>query len=184
VTDSRATEGALGGPTAAGLDGVVAVGSLEPFFGLRGLGVGWLVAEAAFVERAREVAHYLDDVSTAARANAMRAFHHASALADDQRELLSANAERLAAFVASREDVTGYVERGSTYAFLRVEGVGGDALTERAAERGLLVVPGRFFGDPARVRVSLGRPTEDAEAGLRAFAAAIDEAAAVRGSKS
>lgn len=169
-----AGDGALGGPTVAGVEGTVVTGSLTKFHGLGDLRIGWLIADEAFVERAREFGHHVPAVSGVARAYAMRALHHGDAVAADQRALLSENAELLADYVADRDDVTGFVADDCTYAFLDFDGVDGDALAETAWENGLLVVPGRFFEAPERVRVSLGRAPNDMSAALRVLDAVID----------
>mgnify|MGYP000536634911 CR=1 FL=1 len=44
-----------------------------------------------------------------------------------------------------------------------------------AWERGLLVVPGRFFDDPERIRVSLGLPPSEMAAALDALGGVLDE---------
>jgi len=175
VTDGQVrSDGALGGPTAAGLDDTVVTGSLTKFLGLGDLRIGWLVADADFVERAREVAHHVPGVADVSRAYGMRAFHHVDDLLAEQRALLAENSALLSEFVAARDDVEGFVADGSTFAFLELTGVDTDELVERAWEDGLLLAPGRFFEDDARVRLSLGRAPTDMDAALRALASLLD----------
>jgi aspartate/methionine/tyrosine aminotransferase len=142
------TEGAFGGVTAAGIDDAVVTSSLTKFFGLGGLRIGWIVADTGFVDRAR------------------RALYNREDLARRSRELLAKNADHLATFVADRPDVTGPVYGDNTYAFLEYDGADGDAVAAAAEKRDLLVVPGRFFDDPDRFRVSLGRDPDHVEAAL------------------
>lgn len=171
---TEAVDGAFGGPTAAGVENAVVTGSLTKFFGFGDLRVGWLIADRAFVERARRVAHHLPSVAGIGRAQAARALYAADDLVAAQRELLAENASLLAEFVAARDDVRGEVPEGSTFAFLAHETADGDAVAAAAEEEGVLVVPGRFFGDPERVRVSLGRTPQEMDAALRALAVALD----------
>ncbi|GAA0307960.1 pyridoxal phosphate-dependent aminotransferase [Halarchaeum salinum] len=175
VTDGqRREDGALGGPTAAGIENTVVTGSLTKFLGLGDLRIGWLVADADFVKRAREVSHHVPGVADVSRAYAMRAFHHIDDLLADQRALLAENSALLAEFVTERDDIEGFVADGSTFAFLEPTDVDTDNLVERAWENGLLLVPGRFFDDDARLRVSLGRAPTDMDAALRTLAGLLD----------
>lgn len=151
-----AMDGALGGPTAAGLDGTVVTGSLTKFHGLGGLRIGWLIAEEPFLEAAREAFAYLPVVAEPSVALGRRALAGADAIAERARERLRANHEQLASFVAGRDDIDGPVDDGSPFAFLAHARADGDAVAEAASERDLLVVPGRFFDDEDRFRVSLG----------------------------
>ncbi|WP_435095836.1 pyridoxal phosphate-dependent aminotransferase [Halarchaeum sp. P4] len=174
VTEEQTTEGGIGGPTAAGIEGAVVTGSLTKFLGLGDLRVGWLIADPEFVERAREVSHHVPAVSDVARAYGMRAFHHLEDIVAEQRSMLEENTELLADFVAERDDLDGFVAPGSTFAFLGVEGHDVDELQEDAWENGLLLVPGRFFDDEDAVRVSLGRAPPDMAAALRVLGDLLD----------
>lgn len=174
TADTAEQNSAFGGVTAVGLDDVVVTGSLTKFFGLGELRVGWLVADEAFVERAQSIAHYFARPSDPSRTLAKRAFHNQDHLAERSRTLLEENADLLASFVAERDDVTGYVDSGSTFAFLEPEHVDGDRLAERAWSQGTLVVPGRFFDDPERVRVSLGADPHDVAVGLDELGTHLD----------
>jgi len=164
-------DGAFGGPTAAGVENAVVTGSLTKFFGLGDLRLGWLVADREFVEAARRVAFHLPSVAGTSRALAMRALYGAEALAERKRDLLAANARLLAEFVEASPAVSGTVPSGSSFAFLGHELVDGDELVTAAGDEGVLVVPGRFFGDPQRVRVSLGHAPEEMETALATLAA-------------
>ncbi|QLC34544.1 pyridoxal phosphate-dependent aminotransferase [Halarchaeum sp. CBA1220] len=174
VTDEQATGGALGGPTAAGIEGVAVTGSLTKFLGLGDLRVGWLVADADFVDRAREVSHHVPAVSDVSRAYGMRAFHHLDDIVADQRAMLEENTALLAEFVEERDDLTGFVAPGSTYAFLHPTERDAESLQEDAWENGLLLAPGRFFDDESAIRVSLGRAPPDMAVALRALGELLD----------
>jgi len=172
--DGTGSESAFGGPTAAGLPNAVVTGSLTKFWGLGSLRVGWLVADPEFVERAREVAVHLSAVAGPSRTLARRALGARVALAAAQRERCLENHDLLRSFVDDRSDLDGEVFDGCPYAFLTHGAVDGDAVAAAAWEEGVLVVPGRFFGAPDGVRVSLGGPPRDATEGLAAFGRALD----------
>ena len=169
------TDGAFGGQSIAGTDGVVVTGSLTKFLGFGGLRIGWLVADPAFVAAAERVRHHLPSVAHPSTALARRALHHLDALASDRRDRIQRNHDRLAAFAADRNAIAGHVHDGATYALLAHDDLDGDELTDRALDAGVLVVPGRFFDRPDAVRVSLGRPTDQATAALDALGTVLDD---------
>ncbi len=166
---------AFGGVTGAGIDDTVVTGSLTKFHGLGDLQVGWLVADADFVARAERVATHFPDLAGPSRALACRAFAHRERLERDSRELLARNAALLDSFVAGRDDLAGPVYEGASYAFLDHETADGDAVTETALDRGLLVVPGRFFETPERFRLSLGRDTAHVREALDVLGTVLDD---------
>ncbi len=171
-----AESSAFGGPTAAGLRNAVVTSSLTKFHGLGGLRIGWLLGPEPFVDRARSVRRHLPDVAEPSRALARRALHDADRLGRQSRSLLERNAAQLRAFVASRGSLRGAVPPDCTFAFLSADGMDGDAVADAAAQRGVLVVPGRFFDSPDRFRLSLGGDPEAMDAGLAALGAALDDA--------
>ncbi len=173
VTEPR--DGPFGGPTAVGLDDAVVTSSLTKFFGLDDLRIGWLVADREFVERARSVSMHFLGVADTSRALGRRAFHNTDHLAERSRTLLAENTELFEAFLAERADVEGFLAEGSTFAFLNPVNVDGNELAAAAWEEGVLVVPGRFFGEEERVRVSLGRNPSEVAPALDALGAVLDQ---------
>lgn len=169
-----AAEGPFGGVSACGIDGAVVTGSLTKFHGYGGLRIGWLIADEAFVDRARSVAGHVPTVSDPSRAYAR------AVLADPDRETTAArrfhdrNAALLSSFVDRRDDLAGPRFEDCSYAFLSHERASGSAVSAAAEEAGVLVVPGRFFGDDDRFRVSLGRSPERMEAALDALGDVLD----------
>jgi len=149
-------EGPFGGPSVAGADGAVVTGSLTKFHGLAGLRIGWIIADEPFLAAVHDAIAYLPVRSAPSVALARRALHDGDHLPERARDRLRANHERLAAFVEGRDDLAGPVFPGSPYAFLAHGGVDGDEVAAAARERDLLAVPGRFFDDDDRFRVSLG----------------------------
>ena len=171
---ATARNGPFGGPTAAGLDGAVVVGSLTKFQGLGGLRIGWIVADEPFLGHVRNAFAYLPVRAAPSEALARRAFASREAIADRTRNRLRANHERLRTFVEGRDDVEGTVRAGSPFAFLAHESADGDAVVEAALARDLLVVPGRFFEDEDRFRVSLGGEPGEMDAALDVLGATLD----------
>ena len=173
--DAEGERTPIGGVSGALLPNTVVTNSLTKFHGLGGLDIGWLIADEAFVERARSVLYHLPTVAEPSRALARRALANGETLAGRSRDLAAENHALLAAFVEGRDDLSGFVAPGSTFAFPSHRRADGDAVVEAAWEAGVLVVPGRFFDDPERFRLSLGRRPEAARAGLDALGAVLDD---------
>lgn len=174
VTDPD-PEDPFGGPTAVGLPNTVVTGSLTKFFGLGTLGIGWLVGPTDVVARARDAASHFPFAARTSRDFARRALANADDLAEAQRTRLRENHDLLSSFLTERPDLGGEVFAGSTFGLLAHETLDGDALVDAALERDLLLVPGRFFGRPESVRISLGRDTETMRAGLDVLAGVLDD---------
>jgi aspartate/methionine/tyrosine aminotransferase len=170
--DPVAGEGPFGGPTAAGLPNTLAIGSLTKFLGLGGLRIGWVVGPPDRLERLRTVNWYFPVVAEPSRALARRALANRGTLAERSRELCARNHDLLATAVG--ESFAGTVPEGSPYALVGHPAYDGDEQAARAAEEGVLVVPGRFFERPDAVRVSLGGHPEAMRDALAAFAAAVE----------
>jgi len=168
-------DGPFGGVTATGISDTVITGSLTKFFGLEGLRVGWVVGDPDLVDAARSAATHFASPSTPSVALAERALEHADELAAAARERVAVNHDLLADFVADRDDVDGPVFPDATYAFLDPHGVDGSTVAEAALKRDLLVVPGRFFEDEDRIRVSLGCDPERMRAALKVLDETLDE---------
>jgi aspartate/methionine/tyrosine aminotransferase len=172
--DTPTGDRAFGGTTAAGLPNTVVTGSLTKFYGLGGLRIGWLVGPQSFVRRAKSTTRHIPAVARPSRVLARRALHNEETLVGDSRALLRENHEQLAAFVERREDLTGTVHDGSSFAFLAHETADGNAVAEAAWREGVLVVPGGFFDESASFRLSLSRAPEEVEAGLSVLGEVLD----------
>ncbi|WP_137286798.1 pyridoxal phosphate-dependent aminotransferase [Halorussus salinisoli] len=172
--DTESGDGPFGGPSAVGLPNTVVTSSLTKFLGFGDLRIGWLIADAEFVARARSIDHHFVPVAEPSRRLARRALADADRLADESRERIRANHEALATFVASREDLSGRVEPGCPYAFLRHESADGDDVVDAAWENGVLVVPGRFFDDSDSFRISACQDLATVRTGLDRFADVLD----------
>lgn len=175
----RAGDGPFGGPSAAGLPNAVVTNSLTKFLGFGDLRIGWLVADERFVEAARSASRHLHAVAEPSRRLARRVLASADELAAEARERVRTDREALAEFVAARDDLSGDVEPGCPYAFLEHEAADGDAVATAAWSRGVLVVPGRFFDDADRFRLSAAGDPAEVRAGLDALGTALDDLSSV-----
>ncbi|WP_134670386.1 pyridoxal phosphate-dependent aminotransferase [Halorussus marinus] len=173
--DDRAGEGPFGGPSAVGLPNTVVTNSLTKFLGFGGLRIGWLVADRQFVEAARSASRHVHAVAEPSRQLARRALASADELAADARERVRTNREALVEFLDAREDLSGTVEPGCSYAFLEHAAADGDAVVDAAWDRGVLVVPGRFFDVDERFRLSVAGEPAAVRAGLDALGTALDD---------
>lgn len=148
--------GPFGGITAAGLDNTVVTGSMTKFFGLGSIRVGWLVGPASFVDRVRSSGWHIPVLAEPSVDLAASVFQDADTWSQRSRSVVTDNHDQLATFVDDNATLDGFVASGSTYALLEHSHVDGNAIVDAAWERGILLVPGRFFDEPDRFRVSLG----------------------------
>ena len=168
------TDGPFGGPTAAGLPNTVVSGSLTKFHGLGGPRIGWLVGDPKVVDPAWSAMGHVPVRAAPSVALARRALANEGELARTARERIRANHALLSGFVDERTDLSGPVFEGSTFAFLAHDSSDGNRVVEVAEDRDLLVVPGRFFDDPGRFRVSLGHDPEKMETALDVLGETLD----------
>ncbi|MFB6360222.1 MAG: pyridoxal phosphate-dependent aminotransferase [Halobacteriales archaeon] len=165
---------AFGGPTAAGTENTAVTGALTKFFGLGDLRIGWLIADRPFMEQAREVAAHVPAVSRTTKQLAGRMLANRDQAVETARERAAENAALLEAFVDDRADLAGEVYGPCPIAFPEHAHHEGDAIVEAAWESGVLVVPGRFFGDPPRFRIAAAHEPAATERSLRAFGRVLD----------
>lgn len=165
---------AFGSVTAAGVEGTVVTQSLDKFHGYGELRIGWIISDSLFVDRARSVRFHIPSVADPSRAIASRILANTDTIGERSRERLTTNHEQLRSFVRERDDLDGFVSPGSTVAFLKHQYADGDELVDAALADGILVIPGRFFGDPRGFRISAGRSPDAVSAGLEAFGAVLD----------
>jgi len=165
---------AFGGPTAAGIENVVVTGSMTKFFGLGALGLGWLIADPEFVDRARRLRYHVPAVAETSRALARQILADVDSLACDARALLERNTELLDAFCAARTDLSDPVDANVTFRFLTHDRADGDEVAAAAESEGVLVVPGRFFDEPDHFRVSVSGPVTATKSALDAFGDVLD----------
>ncbi|HVP14291.1 MAG TPA: pyridoxal phosphate-dependent aminotransferase [Terriglobales bacterium] len=148
----------------------VTTSTLTKPYGLGALRIGWISGSADALERCANAQNALSvEPARTSAGLALALAPHLDALRERAWRILEENRALFARAVDSLPRVDpGPAPRGTT-AFLRFPGAGeGDSFAAFAAERfGLLVVPGRFFGDPDGVRIGLGEEPSR-------FAAAIE----------
>lgn len=159
-------------PAAADLTpGAVSLGVLSKTYGLPGLRIGWLATRnAALLEKVAGLKDYTTICASGpSELLAEVALRHAASLAERSRRIIDANLGLLDAFFSRHPDA--FVWRrpaAGPVAFPRyLRGDVGDFCRELLEQRGVLLAPGRLFGDTGnRFRLGFGR------AGMRA---ALDE---------
>lgn len=170
----RDPDGAFGGPTAAGLPRTFVVGSVTKFHGLGEIRLGWLIAPEELTEHIGGITMHFPTVGTPNR------LLGAWALSSDRvheraTRFARENHRQLLKFVNERDDLNGIVHDGASFGFLTHSSLSGDKLVALAREAGILLVPGRFFGEAERVRIGLGGDPGEVEQALGAFARLLDD---------
>lgn len=172
-----ALEGLDRSPAATRDDVFVSVNSLTKSYGLAGLRVGWMIADADTVERALRVRDVVDAVgSIPSETLGVLAFERLDALLERARRVLGPGAALFRDWIASRPELAWVQPRGGAVAFPRLLGAD-DAepfVDMAAAEHGVGVTPGRFFGEPAHFRVAVAGEHAVLERGLEALGRALD----------
>ncbi len=164
-------------PAAVRNESFVSTNSLTKCFGLAGLRLGWVIADAEITERARRARDVVDgNGPSPSESLAVVALRHADRLLERARSILEPNGARLRAFVEGRDELTWAPPAGGAVAFPRLEGVDDTrAFVERAQhEFDVGVVAGRFFGAPRHFRVAIGGEPENVQGGLEALGRALD----------
>jgi hypothetical protein len=155
---------------------VVVTSSLTKVYGLGSLRAGWVLCPPALRTRIAEVVDYLTVLPPAAAATgAEMAWADIDARQDRARAATLPGREVFARWVESRPDVDCVLPDAGVTAFPRLRDITDTtALCEwLRTERETALVPGCFFGDPTRVRLSAGAPPDVLEPGLRRLEEAI-----------
>ncbi|MFB6253242.1 MAG: pyridoxal phosphate-dependent aminotransferase [Halobacteriaceae archaeon] len=170
-----ATDRGLGGISGVGLDNTIITNSLTKFYGLGDVRIGWVIGPQETIEDVRKIKDYSQCVGQTNRALGQRALHHSDDMESRAYDLIRQNSAILSDFVAQRSDIAGFVPENNTFCFVKCTTMDGDQLVNKAWEQGILLVPGRFFEDSDRIRISLGRSPENSEAALTALSEVLDE---------
>lgn len=153
----------------------VATGSLTKAYGLGGLRIGWIAASEEVLARAEQLQNAFSAVPALPSATlALALVPHLDRLRTRAHEILATNRARWLEFLARRPVLGPWTASQGTTTWCQVGGDRGDAFSEFASRRfDLAVVPGRFFGDPAGIRVGLGRDPASFAAALEVFGRAV-----------
>jgi len=154
----------------------VTTSTLTKSYGLGSLRIGWVAGAPAALERCAAAQDALSvEPAGPSLALALALVPHLDRLRERARAILAANHARWRRLVADGMPCDAGVPSRGTTTFVHLPGpAGGDAFAAFAAERfELLVVPGRFFGEPRGVRVALGGEPGRCAAALDAFHEAV-----------
>ena len=154
----------------------VTTSTLTKAYGLGSLRVGWVSGSAAALARCAGAQNALSvEPAGPSLSLALALVPHLDALRDRARGILSANHALWRSLVAAGLPCDASVPSQGTTTFVHLPGpAGGDAFAAFAAERfELLVVPGRFFGEPRGVRIALGAEPVRCAAALDTFQTAV-----------
>ena len=162
--------------TAAVTNNVIACNSLTKVYGLGGLRVGWLVANADVAERARHIMDLLSVDNAAPSASlALQALRRIDLIEARYRSFYEPGQAVYRRWLAGEPLVEGYQSYGALCECVRLpEGVTGSSLNDLlVAEYDTQVVPGRFFDLDDHVRISIGLLPEDLSEGLTCLSEAL-----------
>lgn len=154
---------------------IVVTSSLTKAYGLSGLRCGWILAPAALAARMRR----LNDLYAVlpphlAERLSVLAFDRLEVLRARGNAMIDTNRAAYRAVLGAHPALEQVVFDQGTTVFPRLRAGDGDALCELLRERfETSVVPGRFFGRPAHVRVGLGGDTGITRVGLERLAVAL-----------
>lgn len=154
----------------------VTTSTLTKSYGLGSLRIGWASGSAAALERCAAVQDALSvEPAGPSLELALALLPHLGALRGRSHGILAANRERWRRAIADGLPCDAGVESRGTTTFVHFPGPGGgDAFAAFAAERfRLLVVPGRFFGEPRGARIALGGEPGAFAAALEIFQTAV-----------
>jgi aspartate/methionine/tyrosine aminotransferase len=157
--DALCDERGVWGRTARRLaPNVVAVSSLTKCYGLGPHRIGWVLAPRDVIARGEDA--LLASMGHAPypwMAFAVHAFERLAPVAARARGLLGDGRERVAAWVAARDDLAWSAPREGLFGFARLTRGAGDVLARveaGIAREEVIVAPGAFFGAPDGVRVA------------------------------
>ena len=154
---------------------VVVTSSLTKAYGLSGLRCGWILASPALAERMRR----LNDLfgvhpPHVSERMAVVAFDRLPALRARAAALLDANRAAYREILGGHPKLDQTIFEAGATVFPRVLDGDGEALFRRLVERyETSLVPGRFFGAPAHVRIGLGADPAMTRAGLERVVEAL-----------
>ncbi len=164
-------------PAAVRSERIVSTTSLTKCYGLAGLRLGWILADADVAERARRARDVVDgNGPSPSETLAVPALRHADRLLARARSILEPNGRLLRAFVDARAELAWVPPAGGAVSFPLLQGVDDTSafvqLAQDEFEVGL--VAGRFFGAPRHFRIAIGGEHAAVRGGLEALGRALD----------
>ncbi len=161
-----------------GSDGPVLVtNSLTKVYGLGAMRAGWILCNRRIREQAAHLLDYLTVLPPAPMAYAAeRALREVDQRQDAARRSVEPGQALFREWVASRPDVLCADDTAGVVAFPAFAGIDDTLLLCEwlRNEHSVALVPGEFFGDPGRVRLTAGARVEVLEPALELVGAALD----------
>ena len=164
-------------PAATRHELLLSTNSLTKSYGLAGLRVGWLLANATVARAARRVRDVVDVCGALpAERMAVVAFQRLDALVARARGIIRPNAERVKQFLSARPGIEWVPPDGGTMVFPRIPGVRDtrQLAVDLMEQHGTAVVPGAFFDAPEHIRIAFGADAATVSAGLTALGHLLD----------
>ena len=158
-------------------DRFVVTTSLTKVYGLGGLRAGWIIAEPGLARRMWELKNLFGvNESHPAETLALCALRKREAILARTRRILDANRAVWHRFLGGRDDLDVKPLTHGTTSFPKVLPGSADRLCEILRERyETSIVPGRFFGAPAHVRVGLCSDPSRFGEGVERLGRALDD---------
>lgn len=159
---------------------LISTSSLTKSYGLNGLRCGWAVVPPGMAHRLRRTRDVVDGVGSAPVDRlAALAFSQLARLGERARAHVLGNMEVMTKFLDTQPRLRLVTPPRASILFPRMADTPDTSeFADRAAcEFGVAVVPGRFFGAPAHIRLSVAGPTAKLSAGLERLSAALDRPA-------
>ncbi len=157
---------------------LISTSSLTKSYGLNGLRCGWAVVPPGMAHRLRRTRDVIDGVGAAPVDRlAALAFTQLPRFGERAKRHVARNLQLATNFLAAQPRLKLLTPADATILFPRMTGtLTTDAFADRAAAQfGVTVVPGRFFGAPAHIRLSVAGPTAQLTGGLERLGAALGQ---------
>ncbi len=173
-----ALEGVDRSPAATRDPVFISTNSLTKSYGLAGIRVGWMIADAETTERALRVRDVVDAVgSIPSETLGVLAFEQLDSLLQRAQDVVRPGATLFREFMEARNELDWVEPLGGSVCFPRLVGKDdAEPFVEFAMKQfGVGVTPGRLFGEPAHFRVSVAGEYGVLEKGLEALGNALDQ---------
>ncbi|PTD94455.1 hypothetical protein C9439_02760 [archaeon SCG-AAA382B04] len=165
---------AFGGPTAINFENTIVTNSLTKFFGMGGLKIGWMGGDKGIIDKCDKLQTHFSPVAEPSKNIAKRVLEQKTKIQKEANELLEKNFSLLKNLVIKRNDLEGRVYKNNTFAFLKHKTVDGSELAKKTLKNNAIIVPGEFFGDEKRFRISIAEKTEKAQSSINIFEDILD----------
>lgn len=163
-------------PAATLDDTFISINGLSKVYGLSTLRCGWIIASPEVIGEIRRFQVLVENIgSRLTQAIASVVLNNASVYREHWSRVVSRNREIVREVLGPVQQLlAGDVPSDGCIFFPKVAGVKDiSVFTKRLEARGVFVVPGKFFGDPARIRIGFGGKSAELRRGLEILAEEI-----------